>query len=163
MPPMVYIIWLLVKYCYSIDSWLIGFMSWYTLLGLLNAKGKIIVKQDYWISSSNKFILLTFDYTLRWRHNDGDSVSNHQPHDCLLKCLFGCTSKKTSKLRVTGLCAGNSPWIGGFPAQMASNAENVSIWWRHHERDLMQDKSSVSGYQWTDSSMWILRIVFSIH
>ena len=22
---------------------------------------------------------------------------------------------------------------GGFPAQMASNAENVSIWWRHHE------------------------------
>ena len=23
--------------------------------------------------------------------------------------------------------------IGEFPAQMASNAENVSIWWRHHE------------------------------
>ena len=22
---------------------------------------------------------------------------------------------------------------GGFPAQVASNAENVSIWWRHHE------------------------------
>ena len=22
--------------------------------------------------------------------------------------------------------------IGEFPAQMASNAENVSIWWRHH-------------------------------
>ena len=40
--------------------------------------------------------------------------------------------KKTSKLRVTGLCAGNSPWTGEFPEQMASNAENVSIWWRHH-------------------------------
>ena len=26
----------------------------------------------------------------------------------------------------------NSPEIGDFPAQMASNAENVSIWWRHH-------------------------------
>ena len=39
---------------------------------------------------------------------------------------------KTSKLRVTGLCAGNSPETGEFPAQMASNAENVSIWWRHH-------------------------------
>ena len=39
--------------------------------------------------------------------------------------------KKTSKLRVTGLCAGNSPETGEFPAQMASNAENVSIWWRH--------------------------------
>ena len=37
-----------------------------------------------------------------------------------------------SKLRVTGLCEGNSPVTGEFPAQMASNAENVSIWWRHH-------------------------------
>ena len=27
----------------------------------------------------------------------------------LLNRLFGCRSKKTSKLRVTGLCAGNSP------------------------------------------------------
>ena len=41
--------------------------------------------------------------------------------------------KKTSKLRVTGLCAGNSPVAGEFPAQRASNAENVSIWWRHHD------------------------------
>ena len=47
--------------------------------------------------------------TLRWRHNGHDSVSNHQPHHCLLNRLFGCRSKKTSKLRVTGLCAGNSP------------------------------------------------------
>ena len=23
---------------------------------------------------------------------------------------------------------------GEFPAQMASNAENVSIWWRHHDK-----------------------------
>ena len=41
--------------------------------------------------------------------------------------------QKTSKLRVTGLCVGNSPETGEFPAQMASNAQNVSIWWRHHE------------------------------
>ena len=41
--------------------------------------------------------------------------------------------KKTSKLRVAGLCEGNSPLTGEFPAQMASNAENVSIWWRHHD------------------------------
>ena len=39
---------------------------------------------------------------------------------------------KISKLRVTGLCAGNSPETGEFPAQMASNAEIVYIWWRHH-------------------------------
>ena len=39
--------------------------------------------------------------------------------------------KKASKLRVTGLCEGNSPVIGEFPAQRASYAQNVSIWWRH--------------------------------
>ena len=42
------------------------------------------------------------------------------------------SSKKTSKLRVTGLCEGNSPVTGEFPAQRASNADNVSIWWRNH-------------------------------
>ena len=47
--------------------------------------------------------------------------------------LFSLRSKKTWKLRVTGLCAGNSPLNDEFPAQMASHAENVSIWWRHHE------------------------------
>ena len=71
--------------------------------------------------------------TLRWRHNGRDGVSNHQHRDCLLNRLFGHRSKKTPELRVTGLCAGNSPGTGEFPAQMASNAENVSIWWRHHE------------------------------
>ena len=70
--------------------------------------------------------------TLQWRHNDHDCVSNHQPRGCLRKRLFRHRSKKTSKLRVTGLCAGNSPGTGEFPAQMASNAANVSIWWRHH-------------------------------
>ena len=76
------------------------------------------------------------DSTLRWRHNDHAGVSNHQPHGCLLNRLFRRKSKKTPKLRVTGLCAGNSPGTGEFPAQMASYAENVSIWWRHHERGL---------------------------
>ena len=60
------------------------------------------------------------------------SVSNHQPHGCLLNRVFRRRSKKTSKLRVTGLCEGNSLVTGEFPAQRASNADNVSIWWRHH-------------------------------
>ena len=71
-------------------------------------------------------------------HDGRDSVSNHQPHDCLLNRLFRRRSKKTSKLRVTGPCVGNSPGTGEFPAQMASNTENFSIWWRHH--DLSQIK-----------------------
>ena len=70
---------------------------------------------------------------LQWRHNECDGVSNHQSHDCLLNRLFRRRSKKTLKLRFTGLCAWNSPMTGEFPAQMASNVDNVSIWWRHHE------------------------------
>ena len=49
--------------------------------------------------------------------------------DCLLKRLFRGISQKTSKLRVTGLCKGNSPVTGEFPTQR----ENVSIWWRRHD------------------------------
>ena len=38
-----------------------------------------------------------FAHALRWRHNEWDGVSNHQPYDCLLNCLSGRRSKKTSK------------------------------------------------------------------
>ena len=78
-------------------------------------------------------LLLLFVSTLQWHHNGCDSVSNHQPYGYLLNCLFRRRSKKTSKLHVTGLCMGNSPVTGEFPTQMASNAENASIWWRDHE------------------------------
>ena len=60
--------------------------------------------------------------SLQWRHSERDSVSLHQPYDCLLNLLFRRRSNKTSTLRVTGVCAGNSP----------VTAENFSIWWRHH-------------------------------
>ena len=76
---------------------------------------------------------------LRWRHIGRDSVSNHQPHDCLLNRLFRRRSKKTSKLRVTRLFVGNSQGTSEFPAQMASNAEYVSIWWRHHVKEICYD------------------------
>ena len=94
----------------------------------LGCKNIVLLRPDA-VGQNHGPYLLT---PLQWRHNGHDGVSNHQPHDCLLNRLFGCRSKKTSKLRVTGLCAGNSPLTGEFPAQMASNAENISIWWRHH-------------------------------
>ena len=71
--------------------------------------------------------------TLQWRHNEHNGVSNHRRLDCLLNRLFRRRSKKTSKFRVTGLCEGNSPVACESSAQMASHAENVSIWWRHHQ------------------------------
>ena len=70
--------------------------------------------------------------SLQWRHNGRDAVSNHQSHDCLFNRLFRHRSKKTSKFRVTGPCVGNYPVTSEFLEQKASNAKNVSIWWRHH-------------------------------
>ena len=70
-------------------------------------------------------------FSSQWRHEcDGDS--NRRRLDGLLNRLFECRSKKTTKPCVTGLCEGNSPVTGEFRSQRASNAEKVSIWWRHH-------------------------------
>ena len=76
--------------------------------------------------------LQAISYPLQWRHNERDGVSNHQPYDWLPNRLCKGTSKKTSKLRVTGLCAGNSPETGEFLDKRASNAEYVSIRWRDY-------------------------------
>ena len=53
--------------------------------------------------------------TLQWHHNECDGISNHQLHECLLNRLLGRRSKKTSKVRVTGLYEGNSSVTGDFP------------------------------------------------
>ena len=52
---------------------------------------------------------------LRWSHNGHNGISTHQCLNCLLNRLFRHRSKETSKLRVTGLCVGNSPVTGEFP------------------------------------------------
>ena len=71
-------------------------------------------------------------YTLQWRHNECDGVSNHRRPGCLPNRWFRRRSKRTSKLSVAGFCEENSPVTGEFPAQRTSNAGNVSIWRRHH-------------------------------
>ena len=70
------------------------------------------------------------NYTI---HNEWDGVSNHRRHDCLPNRLIRRRSKKTSKLRATGFCEGNSPVSGELPTQPASNAKKVPIWWRHYK------------------------------
>ena len=72
------------------------------------------------------------DDSLQWRYDERDGVINHRHLNCLLNLMFRRRSKKTSNLRVTDLCEGNPPVTGEFPSQRASNAEHVSIWWRHH-------------------------------
>ena len=83
---------------------------------------------------------------LRWRHNERDSVSNHQPHDCLLNRLFIQTQIKENIKAPLHFWLGNSQGTGEFPAQMASNVENVSIWWRHHGKLKSPSRCTWSKY-----------------
>ena len=91
--------------------------------------------------------------SLQWRHNGCDGVSNHQFHHCLLNRLLRRRSRKASKLRVTGLCAGNSPVTGEFPAQMTSYTKNVSVWWHHHGNS---DCVRLHVFAWVCERTWVL-------
>ena len=91
---------------------------------------------------------------LQWRHNGRDGVSNHQPHDCLLNRLFRRRSKKISKLRLTGLCAGYSPVTGEFSAKKASNSENVSI------DDVIMSRECTNVIVWRDIFIILLIALF---
>ena len=101
----------------------------------------LLVWTSYWVAINLRCIMLMWCFcdvwwgypknmckwlsSLHWCHNGQDGVSNHQPHDCLLNRLFRCRSKKTSKLCVTGVCAGNSPVTGEIPTQKASNVDVI--------------------------------------
>ena len=87
---------------------------------------------DLIFSKACRLLILSLpSHSFQWRHNERDDVSNHRRLNILLNRLFRRLSKKTSKLRVTGLCEWNPPGAGWFPSQRTSNAANVSIWWRY--------------------------------
>ena len=100
-------------------------LALYTSLVMMDGNGNDRCVSKWTTTESCCYNIATQYCALQWRHNGRDGVSNHQHHDCSLKRLFRRRSKKTSKLRVTGVCEG--------PAQRASDAEDVSIWWRHHD------------------------------
>ena len=67
---------------------------------------------------------------LRWRHNGRDGVSNHQLHDLFTQPCIRAQINENMKVPRHWPLRGE--FTGEFPAQRVSNAENVSIWWRHH-------------------------------
>ena len=115
----------------------------------------------------NQYLLLTEDYQSgygsQWHYSDiimGTIASQITSLTIVYATIYsGADKKKTSKLRVTGLCEGNSPVTGEFPAQMASNAENVSIWWRlHGKRSMIAAHEAGTGalYTWLTTDPWNL-------
>ena len=84
-------------------------------------------KWNVCIPSLDYVLISNKQCTLQWRHNERDSVSNHRCLYSLLNRLFRYRTKKTSNLRVTSHCEGNSLMTSEFPAQRTSNAGNVSL------------------------------------
>ena len=100
----------------------------------------------------SSFILSTDDhqihkgsYSLQWRHNGRDSVSDHQPRHCFIQRFIQAQIKESIKApRHWPLCGEftGDQWIPRTNAQkrgkcfhlmiFCSNAENVSTWWCHH-------------------------------
>ena len=88
----------------------------------------IILKMWAYYSGNALYLcLLNIHVALQWRHKEPHGVLKHRYLECLLSRLFRRTSKKTSKPSVTGLCEGNPPVTGGFPAQRASYTEMFSF------------------------------------
>ena len=52
----------------------------------------------------------------------------------------GAHPRKHQKSTSLAFMRGIPPVTGGFPSQRANNAENVSIWWRHHGQTHMWTK-----------------------
>ena len=86
---------------------------------------------DYGNKTSMQFLdsITVTSWWARWRLQSLASWLFAQPF------VQAQIKKNMSKHRITtGVCDGNPSVIGGFTSQKASNAENGSIWWRHHEQ-----------------------------
>ena len=83
---------------------------------------------DLWMLRPN-ILSWHFNYSdvimARWRLNSPASRLFTQPF------IPGQIKESIKAPRHWPLC-GNSPVTGELTAQMGSNAENISIWWRHH-------------------------------
>ena len=85
--------------------------------------------------------------SLQWGHNGCYGFSNHQPLD-FYSTVYSGEDQRKSNLRVNGLWEGKSSVIGEFPEQRPSNAENVSIWWRHHGWILHHQHNRNNAHWW---------------
>ena len=81
--------------------------------------------------------------SLQWHHNECDGVLNHLPTQPFIQTQV---KENIKAPRHWPLC-GNSPVTGEFPAQMASNAENVSIWWATNSLRIGRGYEKSSGFR----------------
>ena len=116
---------------------------------------------DWWIpltKSTDAGFDIFFDLKPLSHYNDiimGSSASQITSLTIVYSSVYSGADQKILKFRVTALCAETSMGTVEFPAQMVSNAESVSIWWRHHVnqcwRDSLTHKCGTKGG-------WVLNI-----
>ena len=115
----------------------VPFLYWIRALTIVTAWSCIPRYCTQHYTNTGRSLRLTNWWTNRWWLHYNDVIMSAMASQIIsfmivYSIVYSGADQKISNLRVTGLCVGNSPVTGEFPAQRASNAENVSIWWRHH-------------------------------
>ena len=118
---------------YSIMRWLCGLIKPMPIWGM-PCYGKI--KSLYWMNCS-RFVDMKISLSM-WHRctNLSRSVFKHFPHHWPL--------------------CGEFTGPGEFPAQRASNAENVSIWWRHHGQPAFIAARPAIAWNDKQTTAWLL-------
>ena len=94
----------------------------------------ITCSMDFHALPGHPWIWKTFNTgiaSLQWRHNERNGVSNHRRLVCSTVCS-GADQRKHQSSASLAFVMGIHRWPVDSPAQRASSAENVSIWWRQH-------------------------------
>ena len=96
-----------------------------------------LIIQQWSLLSSNIQSSGSHHFTCIWSLHYGDvvmgTVASHITRLTIVySTVYSGVDQRNFKAPRHWNYAANSPGTGEFPAQMASNAENVSIWWRHH-------------------------------
>ena len=82
--------------------------------------------------------MLTRKWPTRLSHHYGDVLmgamaSRITSLAIVYSTVYAGTDQRKHQSSASLAFVGNSPVTGEFPAKRSSNAENVFIWWRHHD------------------------------
>ena len=95
-------------------------------------------------------------YHIRATSNDSYGVSNYRSIGCLFDSLLRLTTKNIKGPHHCPFVKGIHPWPVDSPHKGGSNAENVSIWWRH---EVLDDSSSYLSILKKVASLFTVAIV----
>ena len=121
----------------------------HAIMGRYQLGIKTILSVSFWVSYNPRYynsFILRISSCIDSRGYDCWNIPNNYKHYCDVMMASQITSltivysivhsgadqRKHQSSAWLAFVRENSPVSGEFPAQRARNAENVSIWWRHH-------------------------------